>query len=365
MPNENGPGALAGAAEAGLRDSVDARSDTPIPGSVPAPDTAEAAREYHRRGLRVVPVPAGQKAAVMAGWPEFRATADNLPRLFGHGENIGVIFGPPSGEMVDIDLDCAEALALADLYLPPTRAEFGRLSKPRSHRLYIAPGACYESFADPLCDRKNTIVELRAAGRDGGAHQTIFPPSVADGERREWHGDTIEPAVIEAVVLRTTVAWLAIGSLVMRYIGEIPARDPGPDLPRLLWEADPALGRRAFDWLGRPHPDAPRRYPRPRRELSPDDLNFAEMVAAIINNFDWHEWNAVGMAIYAASGGSEDGFVAFDDLSARSPKYKPHTVVERWRNYHHSPPNRTGIGKLIALALAAGWRPPERREAAP
>ena len=94
--------------------------------------------------------------------------------------------------------------------------------------------------------------------------------------------------------------------------------------------------------------------------MSPADVDFAAMVAAIPNTFDWHEWNAVGMAIYAASSGSEDGFIAFDDLSARSPKYQPHAVVERWRNYRRSPPNRTGMGKLIALALAADWRPSGR-----
>ena len=351
MPNQNGPGAVA---RTGAANRVDADGH-PV-------STIEAAREYHRRGWRIVPVPAGQKAAIMLGWPEFRATADDLARLFERGENIAVILGAASGELVDIDLDCPEALALADRYLPPTRALFGRLSKPASHRLYVAPGAVYESLADPITGE--TLIELRAAGRDGGAHLTLFPPSSADGERREWHGDIIAPSVIEAAALRTAGAWLAIGSLVMRHVGETPARTPGSDLPSLLWEADPTLGRRAHDWLGFPHPDAPRRYPRPRSEQSPDDLDLAEMVAAIPNAFDWDEWNAVGMAIFVASGGSEHGCIVFDDFSARSPKYRSHAVQERWRNYRRSPPGRTGIGKLIALALAAGWRPSPQREAA-
>ena len=54
---------------------------------------------------------------------------------FTAGGNIGVILGPRSGELVDIDLDCVEALALADTYLPPTRVEFRRASKLRAHRL--------------------------------------------------------------------------------------------------------------------------------------------------------------------------------------------------------------------------------------
>jgi hypothetical protein len=358
MPSKFGPGAL-GARGAADRVCVGAQPDTTPPSPAPAPETADAAADYLRRGWSIIPVPPGQKAATVPEWPKFKATAADLPRLFGDGQNIAVILGPASGALVDIDLDCAEGLGLADLYLPPTRAVFGRPSKPRAHWLFVALGAVFESFADPICGK--TLIELRAAGRDGGAHLTLFPPSYADGERREWVGDTIAPAAIDPVVLRTAAAWLAVGSLVLRYVGETAARNPRPDLPSLLWEADRALGRRAFDWLGLPHPDAPRRYPRPRQEMNRDDVDFVEMVASIRNTFDWHEWNAIGMAIYVASGGSEDGFVAFDDLSARSPKYQPHSVVERWRNYRRSPPNRTGIGKLIALALAAGWRPSEER----
>jgi hypothetical protein len=361
-PERSGPGALAGATEAGSHDDVDAPLNTTPHGTMPAPESAEAAREYHRRGWAVVPIPAGKKGSVMAGWPEFRATAEDMLRLFGHGENVGVILGPASSELVDIDLDCSEALALADLYLPPTRAVFGRASKPGSHRLFVAMGATYESFADPLAGK--TLIELRAQGRDGGGHATLFPPSVADGERREWHGDTIAPAAIEAAKLRTAVAWQAIGCLVMRYVSETAAGNPGADLPDLLWEANHALGRRAFDWLGLPHPNAPRRYPRARREMNQGDLDLAKIVAGIPNTCSWEEWNAIGMAIFAASGGSEDGRIAFDDFSAKSPKYQPHAVAERWRNFGRSRPTQTGIGKLIALAVAAGWRPSAQREAA-
>ena len=349
---ENTPGALTGACGAANQACVGAKSRIAAADSLA---TIEAAREYHRRGWTITPVPAGQKAATMRGWPEFRANLTDLPRLFGNGANIAVIAGPPSGELSDVDLDCREALALADIYLPSTCAAFGRQSKPSSHRLYIARGAVYESFADPLSGK--TLVELRAAGRDGGAHATLFPPSVADGERREWEGDVIAPAVVDAAALRTAVAWLAIGCLVLRHVGETPALNPGPDLPELLWECDHAHGRRAHDWLGQPRPDAPRPYPQRRRDMSPDDLDLAEMVAAIPNNCAWDEWNAIGMAIFAALGGSEPGFVVFDDFSAKSPKYNPAACAERWRNYRRSPPDRTGIGKLVALALAAGWRP--------
>jgi hypothetical protein len=131
----------------------------------------------------------------------------------------------------------------------------------------------------------------------------------------------------------------------------------------MLWEADHVLGRAAFNWLGRPAPDAPRNHPRPRRELSQADLDLAALVHAIPNSCGWEDWNAIGMAIYAVDS-SEHGLTVFDDFSVRSAgKYDPHAVQERWRNYRRSPPNRTGIGKLVALALNAGWRPDEKTAA--
>jgi hypothetical protein len=316
----------------------------------------DAAREYARRGWCIVPIPCGEKRPTMPGWPDFEAKPEDVPKLFGHGENVGVILGPRSGDPVDIDLDCSEALTLANLYLPQTGAEFGRKSKPRSHQLFIAPGAIFEAFADPISGEM--LVELRADGRNGGAHLSLLPPSVTDNERREWAADVIAPAIADARALRLVVARLAVACLVGRYISEHAARRPGADLPRVLWEFDHVLGRAAHRWLGLPDPDAPQRYPRHRRDLSRRDLNLEEICAAISNNCcGWDEWNRVGLAIYAASNGSEEGRIAFDDFSARCPaKYDPHAVEERWRNYRRSPPSRIGLGTLVHLARQAGWQ---------
>jgi hypothetical protein len=112
---------------------------------------------YARRGWSIVPIPCGQKKPAMRGWQNFTATAEDVPRLFASGENVAVRRGSRSGDLVDIDLDCLEALDLADLYLPRTHAELGRLSKPRSHRLFVALDAVFEAFADPNDDRPDTI----------------------------------------------------------------------------------------------------------------------------------------------------------------------------------------------------------------
>jgi hypothetical protein len=313
----------------------------------------EMLANYRRRGWSLVPIPAGAKGPRIKDWQK-RVFE---PSDFGEGCNVGLILGPRSGELVDVDLDCQEALPLASIYLPPTEAMFGRISKPRAHRLYVAIGAVFEAFADP--ETGDTLLELRAAGRDGGAHQTIIPPSVANGEARGWSDDTIAPGVIGAKALRCAAAWLAIGCLVMRHVSQHAAERPGPDLPQLLWEFDHGLGRAAYHWLDQPAPDEPRHglQPRPRAQWSAEDIDLVEMMRAVPNNADWIEWTNIGLAIYAATGGSDDGGAVFDNWSAKSPKYNPYTTVERWRHFRRSPPCRTGLGKLVKLALEAGWRP--------
>jgi len=314
----------------------------------------DAARALAQRGFRVVPASPGEKGCHIHGWDKLCIDPNDAQKHFKPNSNVAVILDPP---LADIDLDCAEAIALAALYLPETRAQFGRPSKPLSHWLYFAVGATFEAFADPLLEGKNTLVELRAQGKDGGAHQTLFPPSVADGERRDWHGDIIAPSFVEAATLRRRVAWLAIGCLVMRYLSPTAALAPKPDFPDLLFEFDRPLGRRAFDWLGKPYPDAPKKYPRRRRELTQAEVDLAEIVDALPNTgLSWEEWNNIGMAIFSVDS-SEHGRTVFDDFSAKCSKYHAYSVAERWRNYHRSPPNRTGIGKLVALALQHGWRP--------
>jgi hypothetical protein len=134
--------------------------------------------DYIRRGFSLVPIPRGQKKSAITGWQNFSAAIEDTPRLFGNGENIAVRLGSRSGWLTDLDFDCREACELADLYLPATGAVFGRKSKPRSHWLYVAPGAVFETFSDPISGEM--LLELRADGRDGGAHLSLLPPSITD-----------------------------------------------------------------------------------------------------------------------------------------------------------------------------------------
>ena len=85
------------------------------------------------------------------------------------------------------------------MILPATSAQFGRASKPRSHRLYRSPGAQTRKFIDPV--RRSMLVEIRS---DGGL-QTVFPPSVhPSGETIEWAAED-DPAETPAKCLSTAV----------------------------------------------------------------------------------------------------------------------------------------------------------------
>jgi Primase C terminal 2 (PriCT-2) len=96
--------------------------------------------------------------------------------------------------------------------------------------------------------------------------------------------------------------------------------------------------------------------PKARCNYTRAEIDLADVVAAIPNNCDWHGWNRVGMAIFAASGGSDQGGIIFDAWSAKSPAYDPYTTITRWNHYHRSPPFRLSVGTLVYLARQAGWQ---------
>ncbi len=314
------------------------------------------ALEYLDRGWRPLPIVAGGKCPAVKKWPELVITRETCESHFSRDVNVAVILGQRSNNLTDIDLDLPEALELADSFLPVTEAEFGRASKPRSHRLYTAADVHKTAFRDPVTG--DTLLELRTDGRDGGAHATVFPPSLhPSGERIAWtHAGGVPRAVPGALLLRVA-AELAIACLFLRYLGRPAGGVWQADSLEVLWEFDHELARPVYQWLNRLTPDAPRRHLRPRHELTRREADLVDIVRAIPNDADWDQWNKIGMAIWAASGGSNDGLVLFDAFSAKSAKYRPQAVIERWRNYTQGRPNRIGMGTLVHFARQAGWQP--------
>ncbi|MEZ6064173.1 MAG: bifunctional DNA primase/polymerase [Planctomycetaceae bacterium] len=167
-----------------------------------------------RRGWSVVPVPFKRKRPVLKGWEQLRLTDAELPGYFDQPANIGLILGEPSGWLVDVDLDCVEARAIAANHLPPTPAKTGRHGAPDSHWWYYATGAETVQHRDPVT--KQMIVELRSTGG-----QTVIGPSLhPTGQPYDVLAG--EPARVPAAMLTECVAALARRVIELRH-GEQPA----------------------------------------------------------------------------------------------------------------------------------------------
>jgi hypothetical protein len=91
-------------------------------------DMRPAAQNYRNRGWAPLPLRPNNKAPIAKNWTQLVVDDDtDWPG------NVGVRLGAPSGGVVDMDLDCEEALLLASAVLPRTGTIFGRPGSPRAH----------------------------------------------------------------------------------------------------------------------------------------------------------------------------------------------------------------------------------------
>ena len=183
----------------------------------------ETALDYIGRGWSPIPVGHREKRPKLEGWPTLRLGAEDAGRYFnGAAHNIGILLGPASGGLTDVDLDCSEAVGVGSYFLPPTDAIFGRASKRNSHFLYFTGIAASGDraaiqFQDPTLpqDDKNMLLEVRIGGGGRGA-QTVFPGSThAGGEEIRWETDGV-PAKVEDADLMKAAHRIAAASLFIR-----------------------------------------------------------------------------------------------------------------------------------------------------
>lgn len=169
-------------------------------------DARVQARHYINEGWQVLPIPKGEKGPRVNNWQNtvFDESA------FQPDDNIGVRLGDPSNGLVDIDLDCKEAIEVAPKLLLATNRIHGRPSKPRSHYWYISPGCKSRQFTD--VDKASVLVEIRSTGG-----QTVLPPSVhPSGEVLAWEVDR-EPNAVDPEGLHNSARLVATAALLARH----------------------------------------------------------------------------------------------------------------------------------------------------
>jgi hypothetical protein len=171
----------------------------------------EAVKEYIGRGWEPIPIPQGRKDPPPKGWQDLHIGPQDIPKFFPTGgENVAVKLGKPSGGLVDVDLDDPQAVALAKEFLPTTNSIFGRPGNPKSHWLYICPGAESKAWIWGKGDRTK-LVELRSTG-----HYTIFPPSThPSGETIRWEREG-DPAKVEPEDLDRCCGKLAAATVLVK-----------------------------------------------------------------------------------------------------------------------------------------------------
>lgn len=171
------------------------------------------AREWLARGIMPIPIKSGShKPKGGKGWNKVKITESNLEEYFEPGDNVGGLWGKPSHNIVDIDLDWDEAVSLARHILPPTFM-YGRTSRPRSHYLYKCDTPTFKRGS--LGEDGSVIVEVRSTGT-----QSVLPPSIhPDKERYEINAD-VEIVRIKPQKLEKLVNKLAVLSVMARYYPE-------------------------------------------------------------------------------------------------------------------------------------------------
>jgi hypothetical protein len=199
------------------------------------PDKKRATRlteaaQAHRDNHHWVSLRLTGKKPVGEEWQK-RKLADPIP-AFNDGDNIGVLLGEPSGNLVRLDPDFATIPAVAHILFPEPSLTYGRASSPRSGRLvtcnikskdFKLPKSMKDHPGLPLRDGKPSLVVFQILGT---GKQIMVPPSVhpETGEEVVWQSppdaqlatldapELLRRVGIEAFLMVVRQFWPARGS---------------------------------------------------------------------------------------------------------------------------------------------------------
>jgi len=173
-------------------------------------NSKQIARDWLELGIKPVPIWPAQKKPKGTSWQKLRLTKKTIPEYFKDNDNVGGLWGKPSGWIVDVDLDDEHAADVAEFLLPRTLV-YGRESRPETHFLYICKGVKTHKWRGP---NKETIVEVRSTGS-----QSVLPPSIHPDKERysvdDWNEE--EFTIIPRTKLVKYLDEVAAGALFVRH----------------------------------------------------------------------------------------------------------------------------------------------------
>lgn len=177
------------------------------------------AEKYLALKLPIVPVPYKQKGPILQGWPDLVISEHNVSDYFDEApKNVSVLLGKEESRILDLDLDCLEAVKFGGLFSPKTGFVYGHLSKPNSHMLYRSVDEEVKSarFEHP---EMGVLLEIRGKGcctlLPGSTHPNgeVYEPFPASAELAQVSGEELyRSAALIAVCSLMTIRWPATGS---------------------------------------------------------------------------------------------------------------------------------------------------------
>lgn len=183
---------------------------------------SEYAALYISKQWPVIPLKHKSKAIAQDGF-DMKSRLRFTPEDFKPDDGIGirsVAQDPDDGIPVVItDCDCTEAEALAEFFLPPTGAMWGRGTHTHRKRLYFSSGIDKTLAFKDLTANK-TFLELRAQ------HQDVAPPSIhpETGEILTWVEPIGDAPFVDSDMLIRAHKLLATCCMVARYYAPPGAR---------------------------------------------------------------------------------------------------------------------------------------------
>jgi Bifunctional DNA primase/polymerase, N-terminal/Primase C terminal 2 (PriCT-2) len=310
-----------------------------LQGVQPLSSRGVAALEYAAMGREVFPAPPGTKksykSAQYSGGAQWGKTTDpeEIRKDFRNwpAANVAIVTGATSGIFV-LEADTVEGHGVDGLAsIKALEAEHGPF--PETLKAVSPSGSehYYFNHPGPGIKIKNSVSEI-APGVDvrGDGGMVIAPPSVKPGVGEyRWLND---------MPVADAPAWLIEAASKQKQAKRSSLRAPA--------------GKRT------PAAKNVEHRHRHKADVDLDEIEAALMAIPNDASVNWEKWNRIGMAVFAATGGSAAGEAMFDRWSQKYPGYDADDTDAKWRALEKCPPTEMGAGTIFYLADQASptWR---------